>query len=204
VAIRAAAVAAVAAGGLVIWTYLLEPAAGLIAVVAMLAGWFYSAPPLRLESTGAGEAVASVVVAVLVPVLAVVIQGTSVPAALWWMAWGLAGLQFAAMLAFALPDVDSDRRAGKLTLAVRLGRARSPLFQGAAVVVSLGALATGAALRVLPAPFLLLGVPALISGLIQVITARSDRFTLITMSAAATLLLAISAAIGSFLIGTEV
>ncbi len=106
---------------------------------AQLLAWFYSAPPLRLQSRGMGELTTTVVVTLLTPLTAYYLQvGT-------W-AWlpilaviPLCCCQFAMLLSIEFPDAAGDRQAGKGTLVVRLG---APL--AARLYVSLVLLAVGA------------------------------------------------------------
>jgi 1,4-dihydroxy-2-naphthoate octaprenyltransferase len=85
--------------------------------------WAYSAPPLRLHSSGLGELETAVIVTGLVPVLGFYVQAPDlaglrvlllaiVPPAL---------LQVAMLLAIEFPDAEGDRAVGKRTLVVRLG-----------------------------------------------------------------------------------
>ncbi len=89
--------------------------------------WAYSAPPLRLCGSGAGEATTALVVTVLVPVLGFYIQTFSVEglSALAIAVVPLALLQVAMLIAIEFPDAASDAATGKRTLVVRLGAARA-------------------------------------------------------------------------------
>jgi 1,4-dihydroxy-2-naphthoate octaprenyltransferase len=178
-------------------TVLALAATGVIATVsvgaALLGGsslavsWAYSAPPLRLLGTGWGEAATSVVVAGLVPLVGVLSQGSSPPPALWWSIAALVPIHLAMIVAFELPDLDSDAAAGKRVLAVRIGKlAATRLIGGlvfmAAVVVVLGIVAGG-----MPAEagrWAILGVgPAAI----LLASMRSSRYHLLTAAAVGTL-----------------
>ncbi|MEO8553846.1 MAG: prenyltransferase, partial [Kofleriaceae bacterium] len=93
----------------------------LVVAMAVLA-WEYSAPPLRLCSTGLGELDTAIVVTVLVPLFGFAIQAplgeahvlalAIVPPAL---------LQVAMLIAIEFPDAAGDAATGKRTLVVRLG-----------------------------------------------------------------------------------
>src|SRR5262245_4297323 len=96
-------------------------------LVALGLSWEYSAPPLRLHSSGLGELAAVLIVTVLVPFFGFALQApdlvglhmlvlTMVP---------LACLQFAMLLAIEFPDAAGDRTVGKRTLVVRLGPERA-------------------------------------------------------------------------------
>jgi 1,4-dihydroxy-2-naphthoate polyprenyltransferase len=89
--------------------------------------WFYSAPPLRLHSTGFGELDGTLVVAILVPLFGFSLHNPS-PSGLGRLALVIAPvalLQFSMLMAVAIPDAASDVLVDKRTLAVRLGLGRS-------------------------------------------------------------------------------
>jgi 1,4-dihydroxy-2-naphthoate octaprenyltransferase len=93
---------------------------GLMVGIVVLS-WEYSAPPLRLHSTGWGEIEVAVVVSGLVPLTGFYVQ-TGQWALLPFVALApLAGLQFAMLLAIEFPDAAGDAATGKRTLVVRHG-----------------------------------------------------------------------------------
>lgn len=93
---------------------------GLMAAIVVLS-WEYSAPPLRLHSTGWGEIDVAVVVSGLVPLTGFYVQ-TGQWALLPFSAIApLAGLQFAMLLSIEFPDAAGDAATGKRTLVVRHG-----------------------------------------------------------------------------------
>lgn len=123
-----------------------------LSLAIVVLAWFYSAPPLRLHSTGWGELDGTLVVTVLVPFFGFYLHNPSltglgrlavamVPASL---------LQFSMLLAVAVPDAQGDALAGKKTLAVRLGVDQATRWH------ALTALAAFTALPLLTA----LGLPA--------------------------------------------
>ncbi len=96
-------------------------------VVMLVLAWEYSAPPLRLCASGAGELDTAVVVTVLVPWLGFYVQAPDL-AGLWMLGLAivpLALLQFAMLLAIEFPDAAGDAATGKRTLVVRLGASRA-------------------------------------------------------------------------------
>ncbi|MEO8704479.1 MAG: prenyltransferase [Kofleriaceae bacterium] len=101
-------------------------AAATLAVIAILA-WEYSAPPLRLCATGAGELDTAIVVTVLVPWLGFLLQAPDLVGVemLALAIVPLALLQFAMLLAIEFPDAVGDAATGKRTLVVRLGATRA-------------------------------------------------------------------------------
>jgi len=162
VAALACAGIAVAAMGLAVFV---EPSVSLIGAAALLGGWFYSAPPIRLASSGFGEASAAVIVSMFVPLTALSAQGMSVNMLFLSVSAPLVGVSLAMQIAFEFPDFEADRTAGKRTLTVRLGRRRAARLHVGLIVsafaVVLGALAADwiavsqAAWLLLPAPLAL-------------------------------------------------
>ncbi|MDB4983719.1 MAG: UbiA prenyltransferase, partial [Myxococcales bacterium] len=100
------------------------PASAAPHVVLMLAlSWFYSAPPLRLCARGLGELTTAVVVTLLVPWLAFLLQRGAVPSSLPLAVISPCIFQFAMLLAIEFPDAAGDAATGKRTLVVRWGGA---------------------------------------------------------------------------------
>jgi 1,4-dihydroxy-2-naphthoate octaprenyltransferase len=96
------------------------------AVVALMAAivvlsWEYSAPPLRLHSTGWGELEVAVVVSGLVPLTGFYVQAGQWTLLPFVAIAPLAGLQFAMLLSIEFPDAAGDAATGKRTLVVRHG-----------------------------------------------------------------------------------
>jgi 1,4-dihydroxy-2-naphthoate octaprenyltransferase len=95
--------------------------AWLLFALLTFGAFFYSAPPLRLESSGYGEVVAALMVGGLVPSFAYVLQTGEFHRILFMSTAPLAALCFAMLIAFELPDYPTDARYGKDNLLVRLG-----------------------------------------------------------------------------------
>jgi 1,4-dihydroxy-2-naphthoate octaprenyltransferase len=113
-----------------------------IALAILILSWLYSAPPLRLHSTGWGELDAVVVVTALVPFFAFYLQA---PDLVGWPTLLLAlfppcCLQFAMLLAVGVPDAVGDLAVGKRTLVLRLGGARAVRWHLTALVLAYAAL----------------------------------------------------------------
>jgi 1,4-dihydroxy-2-naphthoate octaprenyltransferase len=100
-----------------------HPLAAFIVVGTLVISWAYSMPPIRLLNTGWGEMATTVVVTIAVPLVGALGQPGRVDPSLWWAIAALFFVHMAMILAFELPDLESDRLAGKRVLAVRLGRA---------------------------------------------------------------------------------
>ena len=101
--------------------------AGPTLIAIFVLAWEYSAPPLRLCASGAGELDTALVVTVLVPWLGFYLQAPDLIGArlLVLAIVPLALLQFAMLLAIEFPDARGDAATGKRTLVVRLGAARA-------------------------------------------------------------------------------
>jgi 1,4-dihydroxy-2-naphthoate polyprenyltransferase len=118
----------------------LRGVAGPLAVPALLAifvlAWGYSAPPLRLHSTGFGELDTAVVVTALVPFVGFHLQAPDLVGVrlLVLAVVPLCLLQFAMLLAIEFPDAAGDRQVGKRTLVVRLGGRRAARLYAAVTV----------------------------------------------------------------------
>ncbi|MGF1665422.1 MAG: prenyltransferase [Acidimicrobiia bacterium] len=119
------------------------PLVALLGVSALVVSWTYSMPPLRLLATGFGELVTSITVAGMVPLVGVLAMGASLSPSLWWAMAALVAAHMAMMLIFELPDLDTDRSAGKTVLAVRVGRVATErvvlVLHGATCLVALSA-----------------------------------------------------------------
>lgn len=97
------------------------------ALAMLVLAWEYSAPPLRLCASGAGELDTAIVVTGLVPWLGFYLQAPDLVGART-LALALvpsALLQLAMLLAIEFPDAAGDAATGKRTLVVRLGARRA-------------------------------------------------------------------------------
>jgi 1,4-dihydroxy-2-naphthoate octaprenyltransferase len=98
---------------------------------------FYSAPPIRLVSTGYGEVAASVLIAGLVPTFGFVMQTGGLHRLLLMSTTPLVALHFAMLIAFGLPDYGSDLKHDKRTLLVRLGWQTGMRLHDAAILFAI-------------------------------------------------------------------
>jgi 1,4-dihydroxy-2-naphthoate polyprenyltransferase len=94
-------------------------------LTALAMAWFYSAPPLRLHSTGLGETVSAVLVSGLTPLTGFYLQRGQLELLPILALIPLLCLQFCMLLAVEFPDAAGDSIAGKRTLVVRLGTERA-------------------------------------------------------------------------------
>ena len=187
VALVAALLTTAATCVLIIFVEPISTTAALLGLISLAVSWLYSLRPVRLLDTGLGEVATSIVVTVFVPVVGASVNGGQVTTSLIWAMAGLFPVHLAMMLVFELPDLETDRRAHKRVLAVRIGEQRAhstitALLVGAAALVGAG-VATGgldlAAVWALAAA----AVPAVVT----VRAMRGTRFALLTSSAVATL-----------------
>jgi len=109
-----------------------------IALSILVLSWFYSAPPLRLHSTGLGEFDAVLVVTVLVPFFAFYLQAPDLVGLRIFLLAIVPPccLQFAMLLAVGLPDAMGDSVAGKQTLVLRLGGVRAARWYAVAIALA--------------------------------------------------------------------
>jgi 1,4-dihydroxy-2-naphthoate octaprenyltransferase len=94
-------------------------------LLMLVLSWAYSAPPLRLCARGLGELTTALVVTLMVPWLAFVLQAGHVSRMLPLAVIPPCIFQFAMLLAIEFPDAAGDAATGKRTLVVRLGGAWS-------------------------------------------------------------------------------
>ncbi len=118
------------------------PAAAVIVTVGVIA-LGYTVPPLRLSHRGAGEIAVAFTHSIGVLLPGYLLQGGGWSDPLPWLLAVPLGIAILPSITLAgVPDRDADRAAGKLTLAVRLGRRRAILLAiaataGSAVVAAL-------------------------------------------------------------------
>jgi 1,4-dihydroxy-2-naphthoate octaprenyltransferase len=139
VALSAARVCAILAILAIVAAAPIEPAMSAIGALALLGGWFYSAPPARLVASGFGELTTALIVAFLAPLSGLVMQRGPVDARLVAITLPLVLMQMAMLIVIELPDLDADARAGKRTLAVRAGRARAAHLHSVLLIAAFAA-----------------------------------------------------------------
>lgn len=166
-----------------------SPGAGAVGAVALLVAWGYSIEPIRLLGTGVGEIITTLVVAAGVPLAGALAGGGGATTELWWAIGILIPIHLGMMLGFELPDVESDRSAGKRVLAVRLGNAATRRLTAALFASGGVVLGAGLVLEALPTSASWAGVAAAPALLTAVGVARV-RWGLVTFGAVATLVAA--------------
>ncbi len=119
-------------------------AAAALGLISLASSWLYSMPPVRLLNTGFGEVTTAITVAALVPAIGAYSQASTLPSQLVPMIIVLSLLQYAMLLAFELPDLETDAEAGKRPFGVRFGR-RTTIVMVVVVVITAALVAAGAA-----------------------------------------------------------
>ncbi len=104
------------------------PALAAVLLMAFLAAFYYSVPPIRLASSGYGELTTSVLVASLTPAFAFLLQTGELHRLLAMTTFPLVLIHLSMMLAFELPDYASDLKHNKRTLMIRIGWERGMLL----------------------------------------------------------------------------
>lgn len=122
-----------------------------IGAVGLLLGWAYSAPPVALMSRGLGETTVAACF-VLVVLGACYVQTGRIEAIALAAAPSYGLLLANLLLINAFPDLRSDARAGKRTLAVRLGPRRAARLYGGIALVAHALPVAFAVAGVLPPP----------------------------------------------------
>jgi len=98
-----------------------SPLIYIIMILAFIGSFFYSSPPLKLEASGYGELIATIIVALMVPSFAFILQSGELNRLVAMTIFPLAALHMSMLLAFELPDYASDLKFEKFTLMVRIG-----------------------------------------------------------------------------------
>ena len=144
-------------------------AVGSIALAAIVCSIGYSAPPLRFEARGLGEADVALVLNFLVPLMGYVTAAASAPGfisvapppALLAILLPLMMIEFARMMVMNMADIVPDIQTGKLTLPCRIGLPAAKrlhgLIMGAGYVLAAGSIAVA---PVLPLHLLVATLPA--------------------------------------------
>ncbi|HKN81173.1 MAG TPA: 1,4-dihydroxy-2-naphthoate polyprenyltransferase [Actinomycetota bacterium] len=120
-----------------------------IGAFAMVALWLYSGGPRPYADLGLGEVMVFVFFGLMATAGSAFVQAEAVPAAAWWASVPVGLLAVAILVANNLRDIPTDTVAGKRTLAVRLGDARTRVLYRLCVVVAFGAVALGVVVEAL-------------------------------------------------------
>ena len=187
VALRAAQVTSILAIGFSAAVTAFSPLAAIIGLLALAVSWAYSMPPARILDTGWGELATSTVVTVGVPAVGTLVQGGKVGAALVAIMAAMLPVHLAMMLAFELPDLDTDLAAGKTVVAVRIGATRTKRLVRLLLAASATIIGAAIANGTLNADTGWVVVAALVPASLTVWAMHRDQFQLLTTSAVVTL-----------------
>ena len=141
-----------------------------LGLLSALGGYLYSAGPRPIAYTAASEAAVFLFMGVLIVVIAYAVQTSELPLRVLLAALPIGGPVAAILLANNIRDMESDRRGGRRTLPIRLGRGGGVLvyrallleaYASVAALILLGIVPVAAGLVVLSLPLL----PRLWSGI---------------------------------------
>jgi 1,4-dihydroxy-2-naphthoate octaprenyltransferase len=107
-----------------------------LGAVAMLALWLYSGGPRPYAELGLGELMVFLFFGVMATAGTAYVQAERVSSAAWWASVAMGLLAVGILVANNLRDIPTDAAAGKRTLAVRLGVARTRLLYRACIAGS--------------------------------------------------------------------
>ncbi|QSX38357.1 1,4-dihydroxy-2-naphthoate polyprenyltransferase [Shewanella sedimentimangrovi] len=166
-AMIASLLAALAVGGILIWHGGLPIA--LLAAASILAALGYSGGPYPLASHGLGEVAALVFFGWVAVVGSYFLQAGHTSLDAWLLGTAIGALNAAIMLVNNTRDMVTDERAGKRTLAVRLGEAQAKVLYQALLYLPFGIIIGGFLMGLLP------GWPVFLAGLSLIIARRLAR-----------------------------
>jgi 1,4-dihydroxy-2-naphthoate octaprenyltransferase len=133
VAVKSAAACALV--GVIVTLTVGWPVAAVYAV-ALVIGYSYSAPPLRLMNRGLGEWAAASTVALLTPLAGYGVAAGRLSLDLIWLGLPLLAMGLAFMITVELPDFEADRVTSKRTWVARMGRDRVGSVHNGLLVLS--------------------------------------------------------------------
>ena len=150
-----------------------------IGAAGVLAGYAYTGGPLPLGYIGLGDLTVFLFMGVVIVGGAYYVQAGTVSVAAVWASLPIAALVAAILVVNNLRDIEDDRAKGKRTLATFIGRRGARLEYLLLLLLAYASVALGVALRVLPAPTLivLLTLPRALANW-RVIRESTDALTL--------------------------
>ena len=118
--------------------FMIRPHLPLICVIGLSLFWLYSLPPAKLNYRVGGEILQALGVGAVLPIVAFYLNtGTGIETDVAMILIGYVFLQFAAAVAFTLPDIEADGKAGKGTFAVYFGVKKARVISISCSVVGL-------------------------------------------------------------------
>ena len=133
----------IGAGAVLLFQESAGPAVWVVMGLIFLGLFFQSSPPVALMSTGYGEITTSIIFAGLTPAFAHLLLSGQASQVVLLATAPLVALHVAMLIAFGLPDFESDRAGGKRTLVVRLGQVSAANLHNALLAASLAVTALG-------------------------------------------------------------
>ena len=106
-------------------------------LMGFFAAFFYSAPPVRLITSGVGEIIATIIVAIFIPIFSFTLQTGELHRLLPMSTIPLAALLFAAFIVSEFPNYASDIKRNRKTLMVRLGWETAMKFHDLAILFAI-------------------------------------------------------------------
>ena len=146
---------------------ILSPTIALLLALSFLGAFFYSTPPISLARSGYGELTTSILVSILVPTFAFLLQFGELHRLVAMSTFPLMPLHLAMMLEFEFPDYSADVKFEKNTLLVRMGWERAMNLNNT-LIISAYLLLALAAMFGLPLPIVLPALLTLPLGLLQI------------------------------------
>ncbi|HLE13654.1 MAG TPA: prenyltransferase [Anaerolineales bacterium] len=146
---------------------ILSPTIALLLALSFLGAFFYSTPPISLARSGYGELTTSILVSILVPTFAFLLQFGELHRLVAMSTFPLMPLHLAMMLEFEFPDYSADVKFEKNTLLVRMGWERAMNLHNT-LIISAYLLLALAAMFGLPLPIVLPALLTLPLGLLQI------------------------------------
>lgn len=134
-----------------------------LGLLSALGGYLYSAGPRPIAYTAASEVAVFLFMGVLIVAIAYAVQTADLPPRVLLAALPIGGPVAAILLANNIRDMESDRRGGRRTLPIRLGRGGGVFvyrlllletYASVAALIALGIVPLGAGLVVLSLPLL--------------------------------------------------
>jgi 1,4-dihydroxy-2-naphthoate octaprenyltransferase len=142
---------------------------GLLAAACILAALCYSGGPYPLASHGLGEVTVFIFFGLVAVVGSFYLQSGTTDVTSWLLGAAVGLLNAAIMLVNNTRDIDTDAKAGKRTIAVRMGQGQARVLYQTLVYLPYGLIISAFLLGYLP------GLPVLLAGLSLVIARNLSR-----------------------------
>jgi 1,4-dihydroxy-2-naphthoate octaprenyltransferase len=133
----------IGAGAVLLFQEPTQPGVWVIMGLIFMGLFFQSSPPVALISTGYGEITTAIIFAGLVPAFSHLLLSGQASSLILLATAPLVTLHLAMLIAFGLPDFESDRASRKRTLVVRLGQVSAAALHNALLAASLAVTALG-------------------------------------------------------------